>query len=181
MIKFYSKSRQYRELSNFYPLNLTLDRHTFISGEHAFHYYKYYLSSTTSKSTRRSKILADYAETFIGNRYSTATEAKQAGGKSGLLLFDNEIKTWNTVSERVQKNICQAKIEQHHLIRDLLVETDTGYLLHQENRGKNPIWGGRISKTTGQLIGANKLGLIWMDLRTLYHNIPVSVISLDPC
>jgi len=38
-------------------------------------------------------------------------------------------------------------------------------MVHQENRGKSPIWGGRIDKITGELIGKNKLGKIWMKVR----------------
>jgi len=46
-----------------------------------------------------------------------------------------------------------------------LLKSDKKYLLHQENRGKSPIWGGRIDKNTGELIGQNKLGKIWMKVR----------------
>ena len=45
------------------------------------------------------------------------------------------------------------------------IENEKSKMVHQENRGKSPIWGGRIDKITGELIGKNKLGKIWMKVR----------------
>ena len=44
MIQFYSRSRSHKELSNFFSIIIILGN-TFITGEHAFHYFKYTIVS----------------------------------------------------------------------------------------------------------------------------------------
>ena len=69
------------------------------------------------------------------------------------------------ISSNVQHNICKARVTSSEDLSSILTHTSNQYLLHQENRGKSPIWGGRIDKITGELIGKNKLGKIWMKVR----------------
>lgn len=167
IIKFYSKSKNFTELSNFYLQSFELDKNSFISGEHAFHYFKYKLMSVHSTDTRRQNELEMYSRKFVGldPYFKSPLDAKKAGGKNGKALNDIEIIEWNTVSSNVQHNICKARVASSEDLSSILTHTSNQYLLHQENRGKSPIWGGRIDKITGELIGKNKLGKIWMKVR----------------
>ena len=167
MILFYSRSRVYKELSNFYVdvKPFYIEKRSFRAGEYAFHYYKYLLiSQQYSNSDPRKSLLYDYSQTFLENNYKTPLEAKKAGGKKGLLLNTSELEIWSNISANVQYNICLARIRSCDKLFTLLQSTGDSYLLHIE-RGRNPIWGGRISKETGKQIGQNRLGCIWMKLR----------------
>lgn len=144
-----------------------IDDITFVSGEHAFHYYKYNLLSAESSDESRKNELALYSSNFSGNDpiFKSASDAKKAGGRKGKSLNDDEIVRWNSLSMNVQYNICMSRLNYSKELLKILESTECKYLLHQENRGKSPIWGGRIDKKSGKLIGQNKLGIVWMEVR----------------
>ena len=173
MIQFYSRSRSHKELSNFFVANITILDNTFITGEHAFHYFKYTIVSDAlekqegiNSGSDRVKTLRDYADGFKGvsPSFETPNIAKKAGGKKGLRLTPGEIEIWNKESSRVQHMICREKIRQHQEVSRCLFDTREEYLLHFE-LGRQPFWGGRIDKKSGEMIGDNHLGLIWMNIR----------------
>lgn len=173
MIQFYSRSRSHKELSNFFVASITILDTTFITGEHAFHYFKYTIVSDALEKQEgangrrdRVRILRDYADGFKGvsPSFETPNLAKKSGGKKGLRLTPREIGIWNKESSGVQHMICLAKIRQHPDISTCVCDTREEYLLHFE-LGRQPFWGGRIDKKSGEMIGENRLGLIWMNIR----------------
>ena len=87
IIKFYSKSKTFTELSNFYLQSFELDKNSFISGEHAFHYFKYKLMSVHSTDTRRKNELEMYSRKFVGldPYFKSPLDAKKAGGKKHVV------------------------------------------------------------------------------------------------
>ncbi len=167
IIKFYSKSKLFKEFSNFTLHSFEIDNNIFISGEHAFHYFKYNLLSVKTENLVRKDELENYSLKFVGlePHFKTPLDAKRGGGKRGKSLNNDEINFWNEISSEVQYKICNSRISADNDLKMSLLKSDKKYLLHQENRGKSPIWGGRIDKNTGELIGQNKLGKIWMKVR----------------
>ena len=91
MIQFYSRSRSHKELSNFFVANITILDNTFITGEHAFHYFKYTIISDAIEkqeginSGDRVKTLRDYADGFKGvsPSFETPNIVKKLVGKKG--------------------------------------------------------------------------------------------------
>ena len=119
----------------------------------------------------------------------TANDAKRYSSKKDFQLNDMEIKKWATDALDISAQICQYKYKTYPDIRKLLLDNTDSYILHEENRNRRPYWGGRINKKTGELIGENKLGKIWMDIRNeakkteiaeKYEIIePVDIINLE--
>ena len=169
-LKFYSKSKEGKVLSNFYPIEIRINKRIYKTGEHAFHGEKYRLLAKIYKvSEERNKELKDYSEKFVNGYIIEAKDAKIAGGKRGLKLNDKELKVWSKLSIEVQVKICIYKFKHNNEVREVLKLNKNKYILHQENRAKeNTIWGGRISKETNKIIGKNKLGKIWMKVRDYY-------------
>ena len=171
VIKFNSKSKNCKNLSNFCEVSFIMNGNNFKTGEHAFHFNKYSIAAIaailTNNDVIRANELTEYAKTFIGDEYKTGGDAKKAGGKKGLCLSETEIIAWNDVSWDIQKKICIARLRGNYDLMGLLCETKNKYLLHQDNRAKpNTIWGGKIMKTDANvMIGKNFLGKIWMELR----------------
>ena len=118
---------------------------------------------------------------------TSSLAAKRCGGrgKEGLHLTAVEQIQWARCCEEVQRQICAYKRDSSPLVFRLLKDSGSRLLLHQENRGKWPLWGGRVGKS-GQLVGANKLGFIWMEVRAqmlsrtaLFHPSPKRSSPLD--
>merc|ERR1712203_425488 len=103
------------------------------------------------------------------SKHKTALAAKTAGGKgkNGFRLNEVECNQWHTASDAVQRNICSYKIKHYAEIRSALLATGNDTLLHQDNRAQaDTPWGGRVCKKTGEIIGQNKLGILWMEARS---------------
>jgi ribA/ribD-fused uncharacterized protein len=171
-VLFYSKSADKRAqlLSNFAEIELQIDDRIYVSGEHAFHGEKF-LRLSLLDSCKRPVELQNHAKLFEGRdtKLKKPAQAKTAGGKSkkGLRLEADEIVEWNRIiAEQVQREICRFKFDHAEEIRSFLEESQGKVLVHQVNRAnEREIWGGRISKIDNQLIGQNKLGKLWMELR----------------
>tara|TARA_Y100000389_G_C17356510_1_gene461393 strand:- start:421 stop:957 length:537 start_codon:yes stop_codon:yes gene_type:complete len=167
--RFFSKSGniKVRSLSNFSNLPVSINGIDCITGEHYFHCFKYILCSNLySNSNKRKYELLDYSLKFIGDdtKFKTPFEAKKNGGKSGLKLIESEIEYWNSISERIQNDICDYKIKHYEDVQNILVETKNTVLIHQDNRASSKtIWGARVKDN--EIIGQNKLGKIWMKMR----------------
>ena len=203
MIKFYSKSKTHKVLSNFYVSPFEMDGLTFVSGEHAFHYKKFksvaamyktaktkdtgptsHNSDTQSSAPRKRKAdslsepvnakkFDDYALKFASkSKFSSPLQAKRGGGKRGCMLLPEEQARWQKVCQKAQEQICWSRLKSDKELAATLLETEPKYLLHQENRGRNPIWGGRVQRdydgpldASAPIVGQNLLGKIWMKVR----------------
>lgn len=165
-LKFNSRSKIGRCLSNFSNYQIHKKNKIFITGEHCFHYMKYYYCSKDTTVNRKKELLK-YASNFEGidTIYYDAKNAKKAGGKKGLLLLDEELINWNKfISEKVQKKICKYKAKNYIEIKKILIENKDKILIHQDNfSNSKTIWGGKVKD--GKIIGNNKLGKIWMKIQ----------------
>ena len=179
-LKFNSKSKSGKCLSNFADLEVQMNGNVFLTGEHAFHFWKYShaaygvpLTGSLDASKNRQRELITYATRFVGTEPvvgSTGLDAKRAGGKKGMKLEPYELYEWNTfVAEKVQREICEYKFKTYPECRDTLAAASAAgaTLVHQDNRAtKHTPWGGKISKE-GELVGQNKLGKIWEEYKTI--------------
>lgn len=165
-LKFNSRSKEGKCLSNFSNHNIIINKKYFKTGEHCFHYMKYYYCSKKCEYDRKIK-LKKYSKNFLGKNsiYNLAKDAKKAGGKKGLLLKNDELEDWDkTYSEKIQKKICKYKLKNYKEIKDILILNKNKILIHQDNfANENTIWGGKIKNN--KIIGKNKLGIIWMNIR----------------
>ena len=155
------------ELSNFFQDDVDVNGRKYPGGEQCFQGEKFYAVATSDKTLRpkeKAKML-EYAARFL-----TVTDprvAKRMGGRKGFPLTDAQLAGWNDgLAEGVQVKICECKLKTNACVRKVLFSTGQRQLLHQDNRAqRGSIWGGRISKETGECIGMNKLGKIWMQVR----------------
>jgi predicted NAD-dependent protein-ADP-ribosyltransferase YbiA (DUF1768 family) len=182
VVKFSSKSADtsVQCLSNFAALAVTIDDVRYSSGEHAFHGSKFlYCASKQTQSSERLNDLRERARIFVQpSSLNTGVNAKRAGGKSkryGFELTQDELAGWEKEAYRVQTTICRYKMNHYVEVQQALVENKSKLLLHQDNRAKsNTLWGGRIDPskrdkhtvTMDDIIGQNKLGIIWMNLQS---------------
>lgn len=177
IVFFFSKSGgNIKILSNFAesPIKIAMEDISLQecpTGEHAFHLAKFITAAKCNNNnlTRRDELKA-YAYEFTINGligHKNANDAKRAGGKKGIKLTDNEILAWNNEAENIQRHICECKYKNDKNVKDCLDNLDDNTILVHFNRfaRENEIWGGRYDKSTNQLIGANKLGNIWMEIK----------------
>lgn len=167
ILKFYSKSKIGKCLSNFFECEIKIYDKEYISGEHAFHGMKYFIIANNTNCPnchKRKQELLDYSKKFeSSNTEFTPNDAKKEGGKKGLFLTENEQKIWNEKSYDIQKLISNYKIQKFPEIKQFLKDNKNKYILHQDNRAtEKTIWGGKI--LGNKLIGDNKLGILWMEL-----------------
>ena len=176
-LKFYSKSKEGKPLSNFADIEVVVNGKLYITGEHAFHGQKYisaskiYSDEILTRSDDNRKIhLLNYAKKFEGKdtEFKTALDAKRGGGKRGAKLEDNEIKNWNEKeADEVQKEISLYKYENNLEVREILNKYKDRILIHQDNRAKpNTPWGAKVVEKDGKdiIVGQNKLGKSWMNI-----------------
>ena len=177
-LTFSSRQTALRQLSNFWesserPFMFHQGR-LFRSGEHAFHAAKFRVAAASHTSGPRQALLLAKSQTFELNGDLTVKEAKAAGGKgkTGLRLEGNEIEKWNEASFDVQIELCQAKLAQYDEVRFVLAETCDAVLVHTAFRIKDEKlaqdimrWDGRV--VDGEVIGGNRLGNAWMQIRTM--------------
>jgi hypothetical protein len=86
----------------------------------------------------------------------TGVEVKKLHGKKHLTMDELSIASWNHDAPRIMYNLICNRCNEDPKFADLL--TKYKYFLHQENRSRRPIWGGRMKD--GVLVGKNKLGSI---------------------
>jgi predicted NAD-dependent protein-ADP-ribosyltransferase YbiA (DUF1768 family) len=172
---FFHKKRCGRELSNFHECDIIINRNIYSSGELAFHGIKYNLISKHIKNINRKKELINYSVKFQQNEEFdklSGHKVKSKGGKNGLKLSLEELEIWYKYRNKIQKKICQYKYETYDDIKKILDNTNDKVLVHPALRcsDKNVVkqhWTGRIKIIDDQvkIIGHNKLGKIWMDIR----------------
>ena len=172
-IKFNSKSKNGKCLSNFSAHPVEINNIIYLTGEHAFHGQKYRWISTHSLGERKESLVS-YAEKFEGidSEFSTPQDAKKAGGKKGMKLQPLEMYTWDSSgSSAVQRLICKYKLNNYDDIKQTLYEFDHCVFIHQDNRAtERTPWGGKINKD-GVLVGQNKLGKIWREMWENYKSL----------
>jgi predicted NAD-dependent protein-ADP-ribosyltransferase YbiA (DUF1768 family) len=171
-IHFFSGKKEFRSLSNFWEREVVVDGHTYESGEHAFHGEKYRLLSEDCEPERKQQLF-EYSQTFMKpSLYKTGASVKRMGGKKGMPLSPEELSKWYILSLEVQRNICRWKLEHEEEVRQDLKKSGTQLLIHpalrcSEEKVKERIWEGRCVIVDGNpvVLGQNRLGQIWMDLR----------------
>lgn len=173
-VNFFTRKKEYKELSNManIPVEMTINHETFSfkTGEHAFHFCKYYCVSLKEEDLYKKQKLINYATKFTLNGEFKDKEIKYikklGGKKHGFILSTTQQKIWNQVAEEYQKQICKYKFDNNEKIKTLLKKSVNKILIHP-TRGKleNNVWAGRWDKTKEQVSGENRLGNIWMDLR----------------
>lgn len=177
VINFYSKKKEFNSLSNFWenPI-ITGDGSFYQSGEHCFHGEKYKKLGNISNDINRKKELLKYSKKFLNvSEFKTPNIAKKMGGKSGLKLTEEELKTWEVISIKVQEEICVYKVKNYSAVREDLKKSHNKILVHSLLRVKlenlnTRIWEGKAIIKNGEIeiIGKNLLGKIWMKIREDY-------------
>ena len=138
-MKFYSKSKEGKPLSNFADLKVVIEGREYKTGEHAFHGEKYMFAANYTNDLERKGMLLEYAAKFRGDDtpFITPLDAKKAGGKSkhGLALEPSELTEWDmTGSVITQTLICKYKYMKYESVRSVLNTYSNYILVHQDNR-----------------------------------------------
>jgi len=183
-ITFFSGKKEFRSLSNFWEkdvivstdINIPNDIREYETGEHCFHGEKYIRLGRLSEDKKRKKELIFYGLTFLKpSKYKTCADAKKKGGKSGLLLLPDELAQWDALSIEVQIDICNYKYNTYDEVRQDLKKSENKILIHpalrtSEEKVKLRIWEGKAIIKDGQIhiLGKNRLGSVWMEIRSLY-------------
>ena len=167
---FYSKSKNKadlgkgvpatwrRQLSNFWPVEVTIDGRTYPSVEAAFQ---------AAKAMRSSK--PEMARKFEvgGSVGPDPSAAKQEGTKKaykaeGAVL---KAKAWNAERDAAMFELLQARYATDPEFRKILEASKTAGvdLLHYERSAAKAYWGGAVKD--GAVVGVNRLGKMMMALR----------------
>ena len=158
-----------------YPVEL--HGNTYSTGEHAYQSEKFFHVSKYASDSRQSALI-HHAHKIKSAK--TPQEAKLLGSESSFQLTDIEIEKWNNEKEDIQEKICRYKYENYNEVKHILQNT-TDYLLYNDNTKLNTVsyWGGHINPKTKRVIGKNKLGYIWMKIRSQIANEKVIEIFDD--
>jgi len=138
-IYFYSKSDDYRELSNFSPHGFELDGAWWPTVEHYFQAQKF----------------PDHPELQEQIRCAAAPAEAKSRGRTCKLPIRSD---WEAVKEQVMRRALRAKFEAHPELRRMLLATGNRTLI--ENAPRDSYWGCGRSGT-----GKNRLGVLLMELR----------------
>ena len=170
-------------LSNFSKCEINIDNVLYPSGEHAYHGEKYRQLGLVSQDSKRRDDLLKYSEKFTSTgEFKDLFEGKvkSKGGKKGLELEADEMKTWGDIYVDTQKKICLWKYEMCPNVKEALANTGSKLLVHLASR-QNAI---KVSKSTKpnnglanaegicivengkvKVLGPNMLGKIWTEIR----------------
>lgn len=165
-IMFWSGKKQFSELSNFYQHPITINDRTYKGGEQAFHGEKFTVIAEFEKDKQVKNDLLEHAEKFRSITDPGVAKTTGRKGKIGYTLTPEQIKIWNSRAAEVQIAICLDKLKDPAVF-EALKKSGTKDLYHYSSRAKpGEIWGWEKNKVTGEEIGANKLGKIWMAIRS---------------
>jgi predicted NAD-dependent protein-ADP-ribosyltransferase YbiA (DUF1768 family) len=176
VLKFFGRSKEGKELSNFYMSVVIVDGREYNCGESSFHGSKYIVvSNMNDMDMERRLLLIEYGRKFeIGGEFGhlEGNKIKSKGGKKGLMLSIEELKYWDRMSDIIQWKICEYKYENDDRVREVLCNSKGRLLLHSALRVslekvKMRKWEGRAVEEDGEIVvyGGNKLGWIWMEIR----------------
>jgi predicted NAD-dependent protein-ADP-ribosyltransferase YbiA (DUF1768 family) len=180
VVTFFFRKAENRELSNFAEIPVTIRGSTYPTGEHCFHAGKLLHAASRASDARRATELRERATSFQthGSVAPDGLSAKRAGGrgKNGIPLAPEELEGWLEAAEALQREICLHKSGRPE-VHACLARSGDAYILHQDNRAvADTPWGGKVKdlakllKAGGgigikDVVGENRLGHIWMDIR----------------
>ena len=174
---FFARKKDGVEISNMFICKVVVDGRTYKSGEAAYHGMKFITIAENIKDEERSKILESQGKKFESNGEFGSlpqNEIKKKGNKTNFKLSPKEQSIWTKKGLDVQKKICLYKYRNHKEVREALNNTGDKLLVHPAMRVSNEkmadkIWEGRViideEKNCMKVLGGNKLGQIWMDIR----------------
>jgi len=180
VVTFFSTKKDYRSLSNFWEKEVIIsdkkDKREYDTGEHCFHGEKYIRIGRLTEDKARKQELVFYGLSFVKpSKYKTCNDAKKKGGKSGLMLTKEEIELWYYISIQVQIDICMYKYETYPEVKTDILNSKDKILVHpalrtSEENVKSKIWEGKAIIKDGaiHILGKNRLGNIWMEVRDYY-------------
>lgn len=201
VMTFFYKKVKGRELSNFYESEINIQdssgrMRSYTNGELAFHGMKYieigYQLTTTDPE--RSAKLIEFGERFEKSGefgQLTGAQAKSKGGqKHGINLTPQETGIWGSSRDDVQYKISQYKVDTCPLVRTVLENSGDKILVHPaarvgDNKMDDVYWEGRaklVQNDAGenevQILGENRLGGIWMDIRNKLTTKPKPIATV---
>lgn len=133
--------REYYMLSNWSAHKVKLWGNEFMTADHAYHYKKF----EESAPHIARKIL----------KASSPMEAKNIASKYKTYSLDK----WEAIKDEVLYEILKTKAQQHTEVYDALIKSNGKNLI--ENSPYDSYWG-----TGPDGNGQNKLGKLWMQIRT---------------
>lgn len=161
----------YGVLCNHDDAPVTIDGEYFLTAEHALQHFKLRCAAdaaTDSGDARRSRELRLLMRLFAG-KATTITAYEQVRQLSRAInLSHDELRLWKTRSEAFQERVCLYKFTQSPALRDALRDTGDALIVKQcktsDPSDPSCFWGGFLDRD-GKLVGANKLGRMWMRIR----------------
>ena len=172
-----------QKLSNFWPSKIPFTDGVFPSVEHAFHHEKFDSIASpvkfadTIKTARKQYVTVlpakkageSSAEWFKTTIKPLMLKIKSSSGRAAMKKMKIEllIKEWDKKRTGVMRILIKKRFKNDEEFRDIIMATGRHPLLHfEKGRGSAPsFWGGYIKKDTGNLVGENTLGKIYMELR----------------
>jgi predicted NAD-dependent protein-ADP-ribosyltransferase YbiA (DUF1768 family) len=178
VLKFYSKSKEGKELSNFWNCDIEIFGRKYANGEAAFHGSKYLkVSEMYTDDNERRVILEEYGHHFettglFGDLSAAEIKSRGGKGKKGFKLTPNELQHWDNCSVDIQFEICQYKFDHYEEVRDVLKKSGQRPLVHivlrvSREKVAQRKWEGGVDKETGEVYGENLLGEMWTELRLM--------------
>lgn len=136
--------QEFYVLSNFSSFQVQMRGHTFMTAEHAYHWWKFADMGTLE---------AAFACLDIRNASSAHLAYELAQHYKQHRRSD-----WDVVKEDFMHDILRAKVRQHAYVKKKLIETGTRELI--EDSWRDDYWGWGPEEN-----GRNRLGHLWMKVR----------------
>lgn len=175
VVNFFGKKKDFRSLSNFWINDVVVNNIIYESGEHAFHGEKYRTIAEMCNNLDRQKKLLEYSLKFRNPSNKNPNQIKKMGGKTGFKLNNDELNFWTEKSVEIQKKISLWKFRNYEEVRNDLKKSESKMLIHpamrcSEEKVKDRLWEGKGIIEDGKIkvLGQNKLGKIWMKIRSKY-------------
>jgi len=169
-IFFFSRSRlPYCQFSNFYEVDIEMPEGVFPSVEHYFQGMKF-IPEDRARFMKGGEFDKKKNETSARNAKEEIAKgklAKSAGSKSGSAKYKLTLAADGLdqgVAKHRMKRALQRKFEQEPY-RSLLLETVGTQLIHIPTRGQTDFWTGKKDKKTGEIVGENTMGKLFMEVR----------------
>ena len=147
-------------LSNFAPLSVQWRGKVYPSVEHAFQAAKYLYSHP--KDAAAAVATQFQQRRTIGQQ--PAQKAKSAGTKTAMKKHHVQLdcSSWDRVKDEVMLELLQSKVSRHPVIQKILEVCHDNNLSLVHYSMRDDYWGAKIDKTTGRVVGRNKLGKMLM-------------------
>lgn len=147
-----------RRLSNFWPVQVTIDGRTYPSVEAAF-------QAAKALHSDKPEMAKDFE--VGGSVGPDPAAAKQHGTRKLYAAKGAKLKTkeWEAARDAAMMKILQARYDQDEVFRQILEATKAlnVNLVHYERSGAKAYWGGSVKE--GVVQGRNRLGEMMMALR----------------